>query len=210
MNFIVSSIPLVGKGGGHKLILDRRGHVSTAKRGRQGRERERERERAGKEGWDNTIFLTNLLAGAAYTGATQCLMRGAISQILKWIISHWSLIDWTSLKIIGFFYVNAKQGSIFKRSKRFLKLKQPCIEKHRPSIKCPPRPIFKALCGHSLAFLLHRNLRTSFSAYVQKNSFCLCTNWLAHVLSWQHSALCLSTPTPTHTHTPSTCTRTTC
>ena len=36
----------------------------------------------------------------------QCLMRGTISQTLKWIISH------RTLKIIGTFNVNAEQGYI--------------------------------------------------------------------------------------------------
>ena len=30
-----------------------------------------------------------------------------------------------------------------KVKKSFLKLKQPCIEKHRPGTKCPPHPYFQ-------------------------------------------------------------------
>ena len=48
-----------------------------------------------------------------------------------------------------FFDVTAKKGSIYIRLKSFLKLKQPCIEKHRPSTKCPPHPMFKALWKRS-------------------------------------------------------------
>ena len=45
-------------------------------------------------------------------------------------------------KLLEFKYVNAEQGSIFKGKKNFLKLKEPCLEKHRPSTKCPPQPYF--------------------------------------------------------------------
>ena len=52
-------------------------------------------------------------------------------------MDHFSLIFKT--------YVNAKQEACFKIKTHF-KAKEPCLEKHRPSTKCPPRPLFLRHC----------------------------------------------------------------
>ena len=62
----------------------------------------------------------------------------------RWIISRWSLIDWLNfLKNDWNFFMSRLNREVYiKVKKSFLKLKQPCIEKHRPSTKCPPHPYF--------------------------------------------------------------------
>ena len=65
-----------------------------------------------------------------------------------------------NLKLLEFFYVNAEQGSIvFWCKKSFLKLKQPCLEKHRPSAKCPPSPLFLRHCGSRTQAPMHSALK---------------------------------------------------
>ena len=60
-------------------------------------------------------------------------------------MDHFSLIFKTPLKFIGMFFISMLNRGIFKGKKCFLKLKQPCLEKHGHKVS-PPTPIFKALC----------------------------------------------------------------
>ena len=51
---------------------------------------------SSKDGRGISTAATSDRDAGGRLGGPQCLMREAISQILKWKISHWSLIDWTS------------------------------------------------------------------------------------------------------------------